>query len=109
MRKFKEVYEGNLMSLIEVLTDNGCRLEIHRTSGRDDDCYNYYDVFILGKKEDEESDVVAVVRCKDCKHWKGNDEPTPWSDGNVFVEVPCETKPTDFCSWGERKEDDDNL
>ena len=47
-----------------------------------------------------------IVRCKDCKHWKGNDEPIPWDDGNIFIEVPCETKPTDFCSMGERKEDD---
>ena len=45
-----------------------------------------------------------IVRCKDCKHWKGNDEPIAWNDGNVFVEVPCETMPTDFCSAGKRKE-----
>jgi len=52
-------------------------------------------------------DAVEVVRCKDCKHWKGNDEPVPWNDGKIFIEVPCETKPTDFCSMGERKTDDD--
>lgn len=50
-------------------------------------------------------DAVEVVRCKDCKHWKGNDEPIPWSDDNVFIEVPCETKPMEFCSMGDRKEE----
>jgi len=47
-----------------------------------------------------------IVRCKDCKHWKGNDEPIAWNDGKVFIKVPCETKPTDFCSMGERKTDE---
>ena len=37
------------------------------------------------------SDVVEVVRCKDCKHWRG---------GDCFrIEL---TKPSDFCSYGER-------
>lgn len=61
------------------------------------------------------ADVVEVVRCRDCKHYRGCD---------VFVyeegcgrcdhpqqewSVECfdqwvETRPDDFCSYGERKE-----
>ena len=55
----------------------------------------------------DNGNITEIVRCKDCKHWKGNDEPIPWNDDNVFVEAPCETKPMDFCSMGERKEDND--
>lgn len=64
---------------------------------------------IVGQVNEKSGDceIEKVVRCKDCKHWKGNDEPIPWSDDNVFVEVPCETKPMDFCSMGERKEDNE--
>lgn len=51
------------------------------------------------------ADVVKVVRCKECKHWK----PTMPSKGIVGI---CEDmnhfgrfwKPDDFCSYGERKE-----
>ena len=57
--------------------------------------------------EESQRNKVEVVRCKDCKHWKGNDEPIAWNDGKIFIKVPCETKPTDFCSMGERKEDND--
>lgn len=49
MRKFPRVDEYDLMGLIRILTDNGCRLEIHRTQGEDE----YYDVFILGGHEDD--------------------------------------------------------
>lgn len=39
------------------------------------------------------ADVVKVVRCKDCKYWNG---------GDCFrIEL---TKPSDFCSYGEKKE-----
>ena len=39
------------------------------------------------------NDVVRVVRCKDCKHW---------NNGDCYrIEL---TRPNDFCSYGERKE-----
>ena len=51
----------------------------------------------------EADDVVEVVRCKDCKHW-----------GGVTFGYVCrrfsgsyirnETRETDFCNYGERKE-----
>lgn len=51
------------------------------------------------------ADVAEVVRCKDCKHYKQN----PW---NKETELLCQcysdwnaTEPDDFCSYGERKED----
>lgn len=49
MRKYPRVDEFDLMALIRILTDNGFRLEIHRTQGEDE----YYDVFILGGHEDD--------------------------------------------------------
>ena len=51
------------------------------------------------------ADVVEVVRCKDCEHW-----------GGVTFGYICrrfsgsyirnETRENDFCSYGERKEDE---
>ena len=52
------------------------------------------------------TDLVPVIRCRDCKHWK----PTMPSKGIVGI---CEDmdhfgrfwKPDDFCSYGERREE----
>ena len=49
-------------------------------------------------------DAVEVVRCKDCKYWKDNNDGYPheecrWGHG----ETPYAN---DFCSYGERKEGD---
>ena len=49
------------------------------------------------------ADVVEVVRCKDCKHWSGitfGNICRRWTGLNV---KNC-TNPTDFCSYGERRE-----
>ena len=48
-------------------------------------------------------DVVKVVFCKDCKHWGGitfGNICRRWTGLNV---KNC-TKPTDYCSYGERKD-----
>lgn len=48
-------------------------------------------------------DVVKVVFCKDCKHWGGitfGNICRRWTGLNVNN---C-TKPTDYCSYGERKD-----
>lgn len=43
-------------------------------------------------------DVVPVVRCSQCKHW---------NNGDCYrIEL---TRPDDFCSYGERKNDNGNL
>ena len=52
-------------------------------------------------------DAVEVVRCKDCKHWNEQD--------NIFSGCRCTcwkgiwdyTKPDDFCSYGERRTDNE--
>ena len=48
------------------------------------------------------ADVVAVVRCKDCKHWAteaiGEDG---WCDNPDGLDNIA--KPNDFCSYGERR------
>lgn len=43
------------------------------------------------------ADVVEVVRCKDCKHYK--DE-----HSNCWL-MRVKMMPSDYCSYGERKED----
>lgn len=57
-------------------------------------------LFQIMSSADEEAapDIVAVVRCKDCKHlfFKDLSAFCPYSVG------PC--KPDGFCSYGERKE-----
>lgn len=45
-------------------------------------------------------DAVEVVRCKDCK-WRGN-----LGCAVRIVDESDNPKDDDFCSWGERKEDD---
>ena len=40
--------------------------------------------------------VVEVVRCKDCEHYKGE-------QNNCWL-MRAKMKPNDFCSYGERKE-----
>ena len=51
-------------------------------------------------------DAVEVVRCKDCKWYKRK---YPWN-GNIYecsyLEAPMDDD--DFCSWGERREDETN-
>ena len=57
-------------------------------------------------------DAVEVVRCRECQHWK----PTGSKAGNSFSDMEyiggCEftkycRRESDFCSYGERKEDTD--
>lgn len=43
-----------------------------------------------------DADVVEVVRCKDCKNYKGEQH-------NCWL-MRAKMKPMDFCSYGERKE-----
>lgn len=58
-------------------------------------------------------DAVAVVRCKDCKHYRNHPhglcyawtEPCT-NERGYKGEVHC-TEPDDFCSYGERKDNDD--
>jgi hypothetical protein len=49
---------------------------------------------------------IDIVKCEDCIHYYAD----PWGWGNCVFEggVSRRTKKSDFCSWGERKEDGDN-
>lgn len=52
------------------------------------------------------ADVVPVVRCKDCAHYRMGACEKVYTDGNVFSAAWQERKPDDFCSYGEPREGD---
>ena len=52
------------------------------------------------------ADVAPVVRCKDCKHYDMGVCLKIYSDGNAHQEAWQSRKPEDFCSYGERKNDE---
>ena len=53
-------------------------------------------------------DVVEVVRCKDCKHYKPQKKSAHWENRTNYCNriVTVKMQPYDFCSYGERKEGD---
>ena len=51
-------------------------------------------------------DAVPVVRCKDCKHYEIHKPKVLENCERKGYIIPM--KPDDFCSYGERKEGDDN-
>lgn len=53
------------------------------------------------------ADVAPVVRCKDCQHWKRNVGLTDSPNGHCF-EHDIDTNGRDFCSYGERKDNDEH-
>lgn len=54
MRKIRFIDEENLMPLIRVLTENGKRIEVHKTKGYNEGRFDYYyELFILGDTEEE--------------------------------------------------------
>ena len=54
-------------------------------------------------------DAATVVRCKDCKHYKPQKKSAHWENRANYCNriVTIKTQPYDFCSYGERKEGDD--
>ena len=50
----------------------------------------------------------AVVRCRECKHYKTGVCLKIYYDGLASRYACQERKPDDFCSYGERKEGADN-
>lgn len=62
--------------------------------------------FVLYRiKNEPAADVVEVVRCKDCKHWREYIESFPTCVVNRDVDgSEKQTKQMDFCSYGERKD-----
>lgn len=49
-----------------------------------------------------EVDAVEVVRCKDCEHWNEDDDVGYCNNPDGLDNY---AKPDDFCSYGERRED----
>jgi hypothetical protein len=68
------------------------------------------DNFVRLIREAPTADVVEVVRCKDCEYWKdtSTDAITGYHWGECIKPLGdyryCETAEYDFCSYGERKE-----
>lgn len=73
------------------------------------ECYNALINHLIMKQP--AADVVEVVRCKDCKHYDKeyhqcklhSEEPDQYSTGFIFC-----MQEDDFCSYGERKEFDND-
>lgn len=67
-----------------------------------------YTVHGTGSDVYRSADVVEVVRCKDCKHWRHEtEERIEHYECNIFCGAYGRGYPTgadDFCSYGERKE-----
>ena len=52
------------------------------------------------------ADVVEVVRCKDCEHYKSHSPSVHWHTSRLYcmrTAAVC-VKKDDFCSYGKRKE-----
>ena len=52
---------------------------------------------------------VEVVRCKDCKHYKPQKKSAHWENRANYCNrvVTIKMQPNDFCSYGKRKDGDD--
>ena len=66
----------------------------------------------VGTKEIDKAptvDAVEIVRCRDCKHYKPQKKSAHWENRANYCGriVTIKTQPYDFCSYGERKDDDD--
>ena len=58
------------------------------------------------------SNFVEVVRCKDCNHWNCVSKITEHMGCDIFCDLygrEYPTNPEDFCSYGERRTDNDTL
>lgn len=53
------------------------------------------------------ADVVNVVRCEKCRHWKRNVDITDSPNGYCFYNNEVMHK-TEFCSSGDRKDEDED-
>ena len=54
-------------------------------------------------------DAVPVVRCRDCKHYKPQKKSAHWENRANYCNrvVTIKMQPDAFCSYGERKDGDD--
>ena len=88
------------------LIDANRAMEIVRNQGiAHPNAYHLTNYATLILREAPTVDAVEVVRCKDCKHC---DPENNHCDHPMSTAAPLSRKPDDFCSYGERKEGDDN-
>ena len=52
------------------------------------------------------ADAVVVVRCKDCVHWDSECDLPRYEGSNFCYMNESRTKAKDFCSYGERKDNE---
>jgi len=63
--------------------------------------------FIVGTNSEGLQDTMngivtgELIRCKDCKHWDGDDYETFCSELGIFG-----TDPNSFCSYGQRRKEE---
>ena len=82
---------------LDIVADNNVTGEI---------TLNRYDKIIDGIYDIPSADVVPVVRCKDCKCWLEIENGTGTCKRLDNVLFWFGTDATDFCSFGERKDDE---
>ena len=73
-----------------------------------DGAYGYVDAKQIS--EAHTIDAVEVVRCKDCKHYRPQKKSAHWENRANYCNriVTIKVQPYDFCSYGERKDGDEN-
>ena len=78
-----------------------CIDEVKNTNGITED----FEICLKALKNQHAADVVEVVRCKDCINFDNqfSVDNCGWCD-----EFNCGTSDENFCSYGKRKEGDDN-
>ena len=103
------------------LIDADRALEIVRDQGiAHPNAYHLTNYATLILREAPTVDAVEVLRCRDCKYWGDEAGKLQHSDGVLFARCKvhnylidgrhtgwCPTE-NDFCSYGKRKEGDDN-
>lgn len=56
-------------------------------------------------KKVESGELVEVVRCKDCKHWRSSGNNIFGKDYGTCVECLMDTQENFYCGFGERRTD----
>ena len=72
-----------------------------------DGAYGYVDAKQIS--EAHTIDAVEVVRCRDCKHYKPQKKSAHWENRANYCNrvVTIKMQPDDFCSYGKRKDGND--
>ena len=93
------------------LIDADRALEIVRSQGiAHPNAYHLTNYATLILQEAPTIDAVEIVRCRDCKHYRPQKKSAHWENRANYCNriVTIKTQPYDFCSYGERKDDEVN-